>query len=375
MPIIVFDAHLSRAETLATANGWVRTLSFTGDGAGLLATTHDEGGHVLGLRVSGGQLAFSIPVPVAPSELESMGDGRAYVMTGSAPDAAGVAIVLSVVGDPSISQVPVCHVPPLGLALGPDEDRLYTTCPDSGVVEVDLVLRRRVRAVPLSNGAPAAPPCDAGSPVAGSSGAVLFIPCRGSGVVLRVDRVTLRTLDAVDLGVPAIRDLAGGPSGALMALADGEPSLLVPLDRRGRPSQPGIALPAGASRLALTAKPSIAYVVGDGPDGGWLAWVDLGSGGVRVVPIPAGPAAVAVWPNPFPPVMWFAAGRQEQPGSLRTRAVGRATPPSRAARGRLREMVEVSTRPLARASLRLTAGSSIRFPISTTVSSARAGMW
>ncbi len=311
---------MSRAETLATASAPVHALTFTGDGTGLLAATGgDSAGRLVGLRTAGGARALWLPLPAVPSALASRGDGRSYVVAGAAVgDTAGVAVALSLAGDAEAATIPVCPGPPVGLALGPDGDRAYATCHDHHVVEIDLRLRRRVRTVALGmdRGSPPAAGCDPGPPTLGPGGALLFIPCRGSAVLLKLDRVTLRAMGTVDVGVAGIRELARGPSGTLVALATGPPPGLVPLDAAGRPRGRRIELPAGALRVAPSGHPATTYVSGEGPGGGWLARVDRDVGVTRVVPIPAGHAAIAVWPDPTPPVMWFAKslGHKNNPG-------------------------------------------------------------
>jgi hypothetical protein len=377
-PIVVFDAGLTRAETLATAHAPVRALTFTGDGAGLVAATSaGRVGLLVGLRTADGARAFSLPLPAVPTAVASRRDGRSYVVTGTAArDTTGAAVVLSIVGDPQAALISACRGEPAGLVLGPDAERLYATCPEDTVVEIDLRLRRRVREVPLARGPSPAAACGAGPPAVGPGSTVLLIPCRRAGVILKVDRVTLRTVDVVEAGVVGIHEVAEEASGTIVALASGPPPVIVRLDRIGRPAGPPIELPAGASRLVATGHASTAYVSGEGPDGGWLARVDLAGGTIRVAPIPAGHTAIAVWPDRTPPVMWFAKSLTNNnnpgpkgPGLWAERR--RRHAPRTAANARKLGWNETSRG----ASLRLTSRSAIRFPVTAIASNGPAETW
>ncbi len=102
----------------------------------------------------------------------------------------------------------------------------------------------------------------------------------------------------------------------MVALAGGPSSTLVLLDPTGEPDGRRIELPAGASRLASSADGASLYVSGSGPQGAWLARVDLPRGVSRVVPLPAGHGAIAVWPDGTRPAMWFSnsLGDKNNPG-------------------------------------------------------------
>lgn len=319
--VIIYDADLQPRDTLNLP--WItdgemapRAILFGGDGASIVVALHGGGaGAIAQIGRFNGTLVRLIPLTgERPDRIVPFADGHRFLTIGRAPESAandsvrGVASIVTLsVRKATRVRLGVCADHPVNAAVHSDGKRAYVVCEGDVVAELDTELDRVVRRTPFNNAMPGTEVCGAGDIALSRNETLLLIPCRRSGRLLYLDRVTLAPLDSVIIGVDGEHLVVSTrlPSALLIS----EQRTLVRVDLRARHADTHASLPGPV--LALVPSADGRWIFGafrNGAGGvvklnfvtGLVAAEAVGTPGIR---------AIAVWPGAEAPVMSWSVDR------------------------------------------------------------------
>lgn len=324
--VIIYDADLQPRDTLnlqQIIDGELapRGILFGGDGASIILVLDGaRAGALAQIAWFDGTLVRQIPLTDEhPDRIVPFADGYRYLTVGRAPESSadsvrGVAslVTLSVRTDTRV-RLRVCAGHPIDAAVHSDGKRAYVVCQGDVVAELDTELDRLVRSTHFTDGTPGAEVCGAGDIALSANETLLLIPCRRSGRLLYLDRVTLAPLDSVAIGLES-RHLVVAPRLASAWLIS-EQRKLLQVDLRLRLADTRATLPGPVLALVPSA------------DGRWLFGA-VGNGAAGVVKLDpvtgfalvvaagtSGIGAIAVWPGVEAPVMSWLVDRSSRNGA------------------------------------------------------------
>jgi hypothetical protein len=296
----------------------ILTAVFARDGASFyVADSRPSGSYLSLIRRSDGRVLVrrELTPGLTPRTLTPTPDARTLIVTASPVPGTGAAAILLLSADSldERSRIEPCEGYAETMALLPDMHRGYTRCHDGGkatVVEVDLALGRLVRAVDLDQGAslaPATSQCGPGGIALSTSGNILLIPCSASGMLLYLDRMTLKVLDSMPVGRGA-HQIAVSPRRPVALVTSPDSSAVVLIDLARRSVMARIATPGSASAVAVSGDGKIGYVLLPGVDSkpGTLIRLDIRARTIlNTVTVDPGMRSLTVWPGSWSPAMWW----------------------------------------------------------------------
>jgi DNA-binding beta-propeller fold protein YncE len=323
--VLVYHADLTPHSTIplhAAGSEHFRptSLLFSGDGTSLLiALETDTGGVLIQLgRFQGAGFRRVTLHGERPHHLIPFPGGKRFLTVGTEPSDSngsphGVASIITLTHKTSDRvRLDVCRGRPMGAVIHRDAEKVYIVCDTDSVAEVDATLERVVRLSTLGDEVGSASSCAPAGAALSHNGTVLFVPCRESGWLLYLDRVTLVPFDSVEIGPEALNvTVAPRLQGAVVPVGSGD---VLIIDTARRQVAATLHLDAPSRDLAVSA------------DGKWLYTLE-GDGGretvARLAPItarlaatvrvPVQSAALAVWPGVEASVLtWLADVRQPQ---------------------------------------------------------------
>ncbi len=307
--IVLLNGDLTPTDTLYLSSdessGQIVDIAFASDGLSLLAGIQGEqASSVLRLRRIDGVAVDQVTLPSRTERSGSMHivDPRTILMMGRSTEGdgrEGVVFFLSAASLSKYEKLSVCSTAPLAIAIVSQVKRAYVRC-DAGLAELDLLLRRLVRTVPLDLDAA----CGPGGLAPSRSGNIIYMTCAKSGQLLFLDRVTLRPLDSLRLV----------PGGTELAASAQLPRALVRFPLRQQLEFVDLEQQTTTMRLTDFGKFSVFALSGKGL---W-AFVTTGDSGNRLLKIdlrtdrttatntlPGGTSSIAVWPGRNSPVfLW-----------------------------------------------------------------------
>ncbi len=311
--VMLFDETLAHVDTRAFEYrdgplGHSQHVHVSNGGAALLLgfARHDGNDVILRVRIADGQLVDQWPIAKQPVPEPWMYLHASRTLVGfyrppSSADSTPASLSLVTPDrDWAEDRLEICHGRPRGLASFNRGERLFVACDGepSTIVEIDTARRRVVRT--SSEGLEACRPGDA---ALSRTQGILFVLCEESGKLLFKDRVTLRTIDAVDVGAGA-RALLVRPDRpeALLLFPDRNELIVVDLAVQSVRARMATDFPPRDATLSGSGR--VAYVTTSRQNGGEgaILMVDLAPAEITATAsLPAGASALALWPGPESP--------------------------------------------------------------------------
>ncbi len=316
--VIFYDAALNPRDTVnlreITRGELVpRAMLFGGDGTSVILAL--DGG-TAGTLVQVGRFEGTLLKQIAltgehPDQIVPFADGHRFLTLGRAAESAadsarGVASLVSLsFREATRVRLGLCDGDPVGAAVHSDGKKAFVVCDTDAVVELDAELGRVVRHSRLDPTNSNAGRCGAAGIALSPNETLLLVPCRLSGWLLYLDRVTLAPFDSVAIGPGGQRLLVSSRLPGTLLISGDRQLLRVVLSAHRVDTLATLPGPVRAFARSADAR-SVYGALGDGTNG--LVRLDPTTGiAVAKATGPPGVGAIAVWPGVEAPVMtWLA---------------------------------------------------------------------